>query len=176
MTRAWLLLSITAWMLAACGFHLRGALELPTELQQIRITGLSPHSELAQEISAVLQAAGVQLVDTEGAARLQVGGENYDRRLLSVGRSGHASEYELDYRFAYELYVPLLQENAEGGETGVEEMRIPLRSIRLQRDYAHDSENVLGSSSEEEMLLREMRSMAVHQLLRQLQRAGQKRD
>jgi len=155
-------------LLSACGFHLRGAVLLPPELARMQIIGISAHSERGEEITAVLQAAGAQVVVTDATAQLHISGEQQSRRLLSVGISGRAAEYELDYTFAYELRIPVIITDQDGVESVHYRVELAQQNISLQRDYSFDSSNVLGAGGEEELLLREMRSLAVHQMLRQL--------
>ena len=62
-------LLITIMLCSACGFHLRGSLELPPGWDAIEVTGASPNGELQQGLIAGLEAAGV-VVDPQAGLTL----------------------------------------------------------------------------------------------------------
>jgi LPS-assembly lipoprotein len=149
---------IFALLLSACGFHLRGAVALPEAMARTELRGVDPYGELATEIGAVLADAGAQVVASgEGAsAILHISGERFARRVASVDSSGKASQYELRYVLSGVLREP------DGGPLA------PARDATVVRLLNADSDNALGTSTEEEMLRREMQRDAVRQLIRQL--------
>lgn len=157
--------------LVSCGFHLRGAVELPPQMERTQLAGIDARSALAEEIVAVLEGAGAQVVAADATAVLQIGDERETRRLLSVGSSGRASEYEVAYQFSFELRVPVTATDAAGEERIVHQVRVARQTVNLSRDYTFDPNNVLSMGDVEAVLVREMRSFAVRQMLLRL-RAG----
>lgn len=153
------MLLVTCYMsLVSCGFHLRGAVELPSAMERTYIVGAGD-SSLYYELESALLAAGAQVVKNPEAATaiLTIHGEDYRRRVLSVDTAGRASEYELRLRIVYSLSEP-------DGEM------LAMRDEVVQlRDYRFDPDNVLASGGQEELLQNEMRRSAVRQLLRRLQ-------
>ncbi len=162
MLRALVLLTLVS-MLAACGFHLRGALPLPEAMAVTRIEGTPLMGELGRALSRTLQTAGAQLTDDPkvATATLVIQGEQFQRRVISVDRNGQANAYELDYRLSYSLRAP------DG------HLLAPARSISLVREYTFDPNNVLAKGNEEEQLRQDMIGFAVRQMLRQLQAVDQ---
>jgi LPS-assembly lipoprotein len=156
-------------LLTSCGFHLRGAVTLPPQMERTQLLGVDARSALAAEITAALEDAGVRVVAGDATAQLVISGERQARRLLSVGSTGRASEYEITYQFSFELRAPA-EATAAGGKPAVVVL-VPQQSISLNRDYSFDPDNVLGKGDEEALLVREMRSFAVRQMLVRL-RAG----
>lgn len=171
--REFLFLSLVAGhlLLTSCGFHLRGAIELPPQLARTQLVGINERSELADEMTAALDGAGAQVVTTDATAQLHVSGERQNRRLLSVGRTGRASEYEVTYQFSFELRVPVVSKDKDGKDKVHYRVLVPRQSVSLSRDYSFDRNNVLGKGEEEDLLVREMRAFAVRQMLLRLEAA-----
>ncbi len=154
--RAFLTALALAVALAGCGFHLRGGVSLPEAYSPVYVVapGL-----LGAEVEAALRAGGVAVTDDPGAAgaRLEVAGERFARRTLSVDPdTGKAQEYELSYSTRFRLL-----------DAGGDVLMGP-RPIALQRDYLFDADAVLGSSRQQSVLREEMRRDAVQQLLRRV--------
>jgi len=155
-----LLLISTFLLLAGCGFHLRGNIDLPSDLQRMYVEGTSKYSGIGVELRRSLRANGIDVVDTASAAQviLKVSGSNYRRRLLSVsGASGKTAEYEL----IYTLSVSLQDKQGKVLQTP--------QTLRQLRDYTYDRDNVLGKGNEETRFRTEMERDLVRQVLRRLQ-------
>jgi len=155
-----LLMISTLLLLAGCGFHLRGNIDLPADLQRMYVEGTSKYSGIGVELRRSLRANGVEVVDSRNAAQvvLKVSASNYKRRLLSVsGRSGKTAEYELQYS----LNVAL--QDSQG------KVLLAPQTLRQLRDYTFDRDNVLGKGNEESRFRGEMERDLVRQILRRLQ-------
>lgn len=146
--------------IAACGFHLRGAVTLPEAMARTELRGVAEGSALAAEIGAVLAQSGGDLVTAAGAptSTLEVLGERSERRVASVDSAGKVNQYEL----RYELRARLVDEGV---------VLVPEQSVSASRLLDFNGNAVLGAADEEEMLRREMRGQAVRQLIRQLRMA-----
>lgn len=144
--------------LAACGFHLRGPVELPVQLKQTRITGVAEYDPLRLELKQVLINAGAQVLSPtdKTAASIEISNKNYSRRVLSVDALGRAAEYGLVLSFAFQV------KTAEG------KILIPLQSIQINRDFRFDPNAVLAKDSEEQQIRKEMVRRGVHQLIRRI--------
>jgi len=136
--------------LVACGYHLRGAVTLPSEMQTTWVQG-NGNSELVRALRRNLTASKIEVVreKTEGAATLSITRDNISRRILSIGSDGKAREFMLLYEVDYQL----------SGTDG--KPLHDLQKVRLQRSYLYDPNDVLAAGQEEGTLRREMvRDMA----------------
>lgn len=158
----WSVLLVAAMLLSACGFHLRGVVPLPKAMAVTSIEGTPLLGELGRTLVRNLRDAGAVLTEDPRAATaiLVILSEQMHRRVISVNRQGRVNAYALDYRLRYTLKVPDGQRLA------------PPRSVSLQREYTFDPNNVLATGNEEGVLRQDMISLAVRQLLRQLQTIG----
>ncbi len=148
-------------LVSGCGFHLRGAVELPPELAKTYLQGVAANSELAIEIEQALNRGGASLVATrkEATAVLVLHGEKTRRTILGVDRIGKAREYELSLAFSFTLKDNQL-------DTLVAEQR-----VSVEREIRYDSGNVLGNEREEENARSAMRRFAVQQMFSRLRAA-----
>lgn len=151
-------------LLAACGFHLRGQVHLPPQMQRTYITGVSPHSAFARALAEGLRANGVQVVSREGRATavLKVESLNTTRSVLSVNSDGTASDYLLVTQLAYSVRAA----------TGT--WKIPIRHLETQRHYSYSDAQVLGKSDEAAQLRDSMDRDLASLVLLQLQAAARR--
>ena len=153
----YVLLAAMLLSLSACGFRMRGAVQLPKGVKSVYIQG-GKSSQLIQDIELSLEYAGVKLLKKAvGAdAILTITNVRHKRRVLSVGTSGRALEYQL----TLEVDVSLV--DSKGTRL------IPRETMRLTRDYRFDENAVLGKSSEESLLWKEMERDMAQMVLRRI--------
>ena len=149
---------ILAASLAACGFHLRGQEQqgvAPRTLPVTYVQGGNPLSGLTDE----LRRSGGGIVQDREQARLllTILTDGFERRLLSVGATGKAREFELYYTVSFEVHD-------QAGK-----QLLPKTDISLVRDYRFDETQLLGKDAEEAVLRQDMVRDAVQQILRRLQ-------
>lgn len=147
--------------MAACGFHLRGALPFPAETRAVVIEASAIPGTLGAELHRALSSAGVRVVDkplTDDTPRLRILREHIDRRVLSVDTDGKAREYELLYSVEFEFL-----NTADGGAR---------HTLTLARELFFNREQILGSSSEEESVQRNLQRDMAHSIVRTLAAAG----
>jgi LPS-assembly lipoprotein len=131
-----------AILLAGCGFKLRGALDLP------------------EDIRTESDGIGASTSITDADASITVSSEQFSRRVLSIDpATGKEREIELAYTFAFRV-------SRGDSPTVIENGR-----INLLRSYVFNSDSVIGSSNEEDLLRKEMRRDAARQLMRRAEAA-----
>lgn len=133
--------------LGACGFHLRGDVQLAPQLARVQIQGGDVYDPLVRDLTRALTAAGSTVVAeaTQATAILQILRNGGNRRVLSVQTTGKVQEYELHQIFEFRV------RDAAGREL------LEPQRLELTRDYLFDANDVLGKSGEEEVLRRDMR-------------------
>jgi len=151
-------------LLAACGFHLRGAYTLPESIQPIAIEG-DAASGIARALRDSLERNGAALASAPEAAatHIVVLDENRQRRVLSVGASAKADEYELRYTVRWKL--------SRGTGSEASDL-IPASTMETRRDYVFDSTGVLAKQNEEETLYDDMRKELAGRIVSRLQAVG----
>jgi len=144
-------------LLAACGFHLRGQVQLPAEMARTYIGGTAPGDALTRALSNALRANGVRVVSNEGNATavLQIESLNTSRSVLSVTADGTVADYQLVMQLAYSVHA------TQG------DWHIPTQRLRTERHYSYSDSQVLGKTDEAAQLRESMsRDLANLVLLR----------
>lgn len=136
-------------LLAGCGFHLRGALDLGPELARVHITG--GDREMVGHLSEALEQHGVAVAaSAHRAAVIDVGGRGFERAALTTDSRGRASAFEIRYRVAFSVT----------GDDG-EALR-PAHTLMISRAFDYDPTRQLQSEAEARFLETAMRrEMAV---------------
>lgn len=151
-------------LLSACGWHLRGSLALPADMQAVAIHTNKSGQALAQELRQVLTSAGVEasLEDTlPGAWHIDILEEQLERRSISISREIKTAEFGLTLSVQWQL------RNAAG------DVVISPESASTQSVYRHDTDNLAGKRREEDRLLTDMRRFLAGQILRRVGYAQQ---
>ncbi len=142
-----------------CGFALRGAYEMPEAMQVTYINSLQADAQLVRSLKLALKSSGIKIVDikTDDVAVLKLYREVKDKRTVSVDSLGRAREYTLTYALNFSLIAKPY------------EFEIAEQTIRIERDFIFDPEDVLGNSRGEAQLYEEMQQDLVRLLLLRLQ-------
>jgi LPS-assembly lipoprotein len=157
-----LIILLLAGTLAACGFQLRGSYNLPWDTLHL---GMAENSELYQLVRRGLEAGTHTRVvaDKQAAqAALVVLNDTQARNILSLSATGLVREFQLTRSFTYRIA------DAKGQEL------VPPATIVLQREMTFDDTRIFAKEAEEAMILREMQSDLVQQLMRRLAAAKPK--
>jgi len=151
------MLCLLSIVLTACGFKLRGAFELPAELQKIYVTG-SQHSDLVRDLKEMLEYSAEVVSDRADAdAILAVKKEESENRTLSVDSRGKVRESEMQYSVIYSL------EMADG------KVLLDNEALLLVRDFINDENDIIGRTNESTVIARDLKRDAAQQILRRVQ-------
>jgi len=152
-------------LLSGCGFHLRGAVTLPPEINSLAIEDTATGSQIVPEIKLQLRRNGITpLASSENAKLiLIIMGESYGQRVLTVSSVGQVQEFELSYDVDYTI-----QNVADPSAS------LLRQKLTIKRDLRFSVEEVLGKASEETRLKNDMLQDAAQKILRRLPKAVSK--
>jgi len=140
---------------AGCGFQLRGAAPLPFDTVY---STAPPGSAFGAELRRTLRLQGATLTETREAARVRIDllGEALEREITALSTSGRPREYQIRLRVRWQA-----RDANEADLIGPNDLvlRRPITAL--------DAQGVV-SQNEEEVLVRDMRSDAVRQIVRRL--------
>lgn len=156
--------SLLILLLAGCGFHLRGDYSLPPQMSHTYIEVANQNTELYRVLKRTLKVSGVDVVDSQQQAQsvLNMGNEQLEKRVLSVDTQGRAREYEINYQISFSVQA---NEN---------KFSLAEQTLKLQRDFLFDTEDVLGKGREEATLIKDMQQDMVRLIMLRLQAAAEK--
>lgn len=153
-------LAATMFLVAACGFQLRGTATLPFNSMYVQAP---PTSVFAIQLKrAVASGSDTRITDRPEQAEviLQILNELQEKQILSLSSGGRVSEFQLRYRVSFRLTDSKNREH------------IPASEVVLLRSYTYNDSQILATESEEALLYRDMRNDAVSQLMRRLRAAN----
>ena len=142
-----------ALLLSACGYHLRGALELPAGLKNVYLAGGS--GELQELFNSAMKTSSVGIASSPETAGIivRIFNEDNQRRVLSLSSTGTANDFELEYRFDYELV------------DSKNKVLMPRQSVEIKREYYNDQVAVIAKGNEETVIRNEMYQQAVRSIV-----------
>ena len=152
-----LTLAMSLLLLAGCGFHLRGRVEIPPALNPIYIQAASG-SPVQQAIKDLLAGSDVRLTGKASEAKLtlRILSENRASRVAAVDSNGKTLAYELHYIVRFDAVAP-------GGV-----QKVPPQTMDLVRNFDNPDVEVLGKQLEEEMIYQDFATDAADRILMRL--------
>lgn len=153
-----ILLLFVMSVVTGCGFHLRGMIDVPRWLNNVAVIVEQGHRDLAPLLKDQLQSYNIYVnPDSETAAVwLIIESDNIQQNITSISSSTTPRQYQLIYTVYFKL------QKAQGKEI------YPSNQVVVSRQITINSDRILGSTEEEELLKSEMRREAVIQILNRL--------
>ena len=140
-----------SFFIVACGFQLRGSIDL--DFKSIQINGGS--SGLNKFLVKKFKQNGI-VIETKNPERtLEILDDHLDKRILSLSRSGSVKEYELIYRVSYRFKI---QNNEWSDKINKD----------VTRDYTYDDNNRVAKELEEKNLVQGMMDEIVRSMVSQI--------
>ncbi len=145
-------------LLSGCGFHLRGQLVLPENLQQVQLECKADNSrQLCLNIRNLLQDADITVVPANitgtPVARLHIDEISDNRRAASIGNDAGVAEYELTRSVKFRF-------NDEQGNSVIADGK----TTQFQ-SYRFDELSILGKDKEEEQIREELDQLLAQDIL-----------
>lgn len=151
---------VTAGLLAACGFQLRGVggKPVPDEWKRMHMVTGNPNGEFSRAVVAQFTANGVEWLAAEDANFiLQLGPEQTQRRNLSLNAEARVSEIELTMSASFEVL-----------DADTREPVIESNTVSVVKQMENDPRNVVGKEGELRLIQDEMRFELAEQIMRRI--------
>lgn len=144
--------------LSACGFHLRGMVDIPTWLECVTIIAKEENKVLADLLESQLDAYKIKITDDPKEAKywIVINYSTVKQQIVSIGASTNPRQYQLIMTTDFSL------KNREG------EIIQPSRTVFVSRQFTANNDRILGSNEEEAILINEMRQDTVVQIINRL--------
>jgi len=143
--------------ISACGWHIRGSVELPKQLSNLYISATDSKGALITDLRQLLKTNRVTLVDNAADANysLDILEETKDRRTAGVGGDEVTSAYEITLKANYEIRLKNNNQVTKGSAISV-------------RNFNYNTAAINSATQEELLLDQEMRRDLAQQILRRL--------
>lgn len=154
-TRLFILIFLSSsLLLAGCGFHLRGQIDVPDSLMRLHVKGTD--IELVHDVEKSLKFSDIEIVEAgDNAALLDLSNTTYVKEVNGTNSSGIASNYKMTYTANYVVTDAL-------GEV------LQKDSVKQNRTLAYNASQILVFEREEIFLKEEMRKDLVSFILRRM--------
>lgn len=152
------LIGLMLCCLGACGWHLRGQLTAPPDIDSLYIASAARHTELLEQIRRQLDSQDIRATSEPlaGVYSLSLGNEQIRRRTVGVGSDALAAAYEITMSVEYQIF-----------DAGGIMLSEPLRAS-ISRSYNYIDNDPSAAAQEERLLADEMRADLAQQLLRRV--------
>lgn len=158
-----ILITFAILLLTACGYHLRGDIDLPQGMENIYLEAAS--GALQQEMQKTLKSSQVKLVSSPAEAGLVIkfAREDISSRIMSISTVGRANQFQLIYQLVFSIYEP-------SGK-----LLLADQNVNIKREYFNDQTDILGKSNEETVIRTEMYQQAVASIMGRISLAMENR-
>ncbi|MFI4918275.1 MAG: LPS assembly lipoprotein LptE [Legionellales bacterium] len=158
MKKRFIPLLLISLLLSACGFHLRGMIDVPKWLTNVAISSKSNDLEFVSMLKSTLEGYHIEVNPEPALAHywLIINHVTYQRQIVSVGASTNPRQYQLTLSVGYML------------QTRKGQIIKASRQVSVSRQLTVNNDRILGSNDEETILINEMRQEAVVQLINRL--------
>jgi LPS-assembly lipoprotein len=148
---------LIALTLSACGWQLRGSMELPKNLSHLYVSAIDSRGALITDLRQLLKTNRVTLVASEAEAQysLAILEETKDRRTVGIGGDALSSAYEITRKTNYEIRLKNSEYTTKGTAISV-------------RSFNYNTTAINSATQEENLLDQEMRRDIAQQMLRRL--------
>jgi LPS-assembly lipoprotein len=149
---------ILALCLSACGFHLRGMIDVPKWLSNIAIISKDGDTPLVDLLSSQLENYKIEVNPNPSQAHylLIINSVRMQQQIMSIGASTNPRQYQLIMTVEFTLQT-------RKGEI----IKAP-RSVVVTRPLTINNNRILGSNDEEAILIEEMQQEASIQIINRL--------
>lgn len=147
-------------LLSACGFHLRGMVDIPSWLNNVAIISKDGDKQLPVFLKSQLEGYKIDVASEPADAKywLVLNHVIIHQQIISIGSSTNPRQYQLT------MNVEFMLQTTKGHI-----IKAP-KQVVVNRQLTINNDRILGSNEEEAVLISEMRHDAATQIINRLAR------
>ena len=144
-----------AVLLSACGFQLRGTTTNELSIKELDVNARNAYGETVTQLRQTLESSGVR-VGSGATYKLNLVDEKETQRNLSYASAGRSSDIEMSNVLFFQIQ-------------GRDQLPLISDKLQVQKVVTHDGNNLVGSDTEVNQVLSEMRRDLVQRMVLRLQ-------
>lgn len=158
MKRSYFIPLLLALLLSACGFHLRGIIDIPKWLNNVAIISKDGNKDLASKLKTQLEGYKIDVNPDPALAKywLVINHSNIHQQIISIGASTNPRQYQLIMTTEFMLQTPKGQI-----------IKAP-NQVSVTRQLTVNNDRILGSNQEQTILISEMNQDTVVQIINKI--------
>jgi LPS-assembly lipoprotein len=144
-------------ILTACNYHLRGQIDIPSDMRSVYLQGASV--ALHDQFVTSFNQSGIKLTQSpdEASFIISISDENLQRRALSLNAGGRANEFGLIYSLKYQI------------SDAKNKPLVNTQALEIKREYYNDQQAILAKDNEEMVIRGEIYQSAVRSIINRAQ-------
>ena len=145
-------LAFTLSLLSACGFHLRGAVDVSADKLSLSLQDERAGERLSRSLKRSLQDNGIQLV-ADAPYNLKIDRSRFSRESVSLDNRARVDEYSLTLTVDYTLH-------------SIKSDQSKTESAMIERVYTYDAGAAAAKDEQETLLRNEMYEVMATRIIR----------
>lgn len=160
MKRNYYLPLLLALLLSACGFHLRGVIDIPKWLNNVAVISKDGNKDLVSKLKTQLEGYKIDVNPEPALAKywLIINRSTINQQIVSIGASTNPRQYQLIMTTEFMLQTPKGQI-----------IKAP-SMVSVTRQLTVNNDRILGSNQEQAILIGEMNQDTVIQIINKISR------
>lgn len=160
MKRNYYLPLLLALLLSACGFHLRGVIDIPKWLNNVAVISKDGNKDLLSKLKTQLEGYKIDVNPEPALAKywLIINRSTINQQIVSIGASTNPRQYQLIMTTEFMLQTPKGQI-----------IKAP-SLVSVTRQLTVNNDRILGSNQEQAILIGEMNQDTVIQIINKISR------
>lgn len=160
MKRNYYLPLLLALLLSACGFHLRGVIDIPKWLNNVAVISKDGNKDLVSKLKTQLEGYKIDVNPDPALAKywLIINRSTINQQIVSIGASTNPRQYQLIMTTEFMLQTPKGQI-----------IKAP-SLVSVTRQLTVNNDRILGSNQEQAILIGEMNQDTVVQIINKISR------
>ncbi len=149
---------LLTFLLTACGFHLRGVIDLPNWLNNVAIVSKDGNKDLVSKLKAQLEGYKIDVNPELPQAKywLIINKSIVHQQIVSIGASTNPRQYQLIMTTEFMLQTPKGQI-----------IKAPSQ-VMVTRQLTINNDRILGSTQEQAILINEMHQDTAIQIINKI--------
>jgi LPS-assembly lipoprotein len=151
---------LLALLLSACGFHLRGVIDIPKWLNNVAVISKDGNKDLVSKLKTQLEGYKIDVNPEPALAKywLIINRSSVNQQIVSIGASTNPRQYQLIMTTEFMLQTPKGQI-----------IKAP-SLVSVTRQLTVNNDRILGSNQEQAILIGEMNQDTVIQIINKISR------